>query len=196
MEQLTQLALDATEQTGRSDAAGRGMRGRLQVLMRYASGLGPIAEQMDAAVDRYVSALRSVSDGTLAIISRMKEDPDELAAGLEFGMIVRRLAAVTRDSMASSSAMVESIRENADLSRVIREPSRRLTAALERFAEATSTIDDWDRRLQSIGIPMPPDDWEPHVEETPMPNEIHGLAVEGEADRDESHEGGREGSSP
>ena len=85
MEQLTQLAQHTAEQTVRSDAAGKGMRGRLQVLTKYGTGLRTIAEEMDAAVDEYVSALRIVSDGTLAVIGRMEEDPDELATGRELG---------------------------------------------------------------------------------------------------------------
>ena len=92
--------------------------------------------------------------------------------------------------MAGSSAMVESVRENAELSRVIREPSRRLTAALDRFAEATSTIDEWDRRLQSLGIPMPPDDWQPHIgDEPPAPGATDGPAADDGAERDAPHEG-------
>jgi hypothetical protein len=57
--------------------------------------------------------------------------------------------------------LVEAIGSNASASRVLRAPSLRLTAALDRFAGATSVIDEWDRRLQVLGIPMPPDGWMP-----------------------------------
>ncbi len=159
--ELGELTGTSTEQIARSDAAGKGMRGRLQVTARYASGVDAIADRLDAAVDRYASVLLAVSAGTLALVGRMEEDPAELDAGHEFGMLTRRLAAITRESMASLAGMVDSINSNARLSRVLREPTRRLTAALDRFAEDTSIIDEWDRRLQSLGIPIPPEDWQP-----------------------------------
>lgn len=185
MHELTELAEKATAQAARSDAAGKGMRGRLQVLTAYGTGLTSIAAKVDSAVDKYVSALRSVSDGTLAIIGRMEEDPNELEAGRDFGLEVRRLAAITRDSMAASSGMVDAIRQNADLSRVVRDPSRRLAAALDRLAEATSTIDEWDRRLQSLGVPIPPDGWEPHVGQSPTIDGTDGSATVDQPDQDE-----------
>ena len=159
--QLSDLAVSSTAEIERSDAAGKGMRGRLQIATKYARSLDAIANRLDTAVDEYASVLASVSAGTLALIDRMEEDTQDLAAGQDFGMSTRQAAALTRESMAHLAEMVESINVNAQLSRVLREPSRRLTGALERFATATSLVDEWDRRLQSLGIPIPPEDWEP-----------------------------------
>jgi hypothetical protein len=159
--ELGELAEASTAALGRSDAAGKGMRGRLQIATKYARGLDVIADRLESSVDDYASVLGSVSDGTMALIESMAENPDNLADGQEFGMIARRTASMTRESMASLAEMVASMNANARLSRVLREPSRRLTAALDRFASATSTVDEWDRRLQSLGVPVPPEDWEP-----------------------------------
>ena len=145
----------------RSDAAGRGMRGRLQIITSYAASVGAIAERLDAAVNHYVSVLNPVSAGTMTLIERMDDDTDARNEAHEFGMLVRRTAAVTRGAMASLAELAKSIEGNASASRVLRVPSLRLTAALERFVDATSVIDEWDRRLQTLGIPMPPDDWKP-----------------------------------
>jgi hypothetical protein len=161
---VTELGeLVSTQEVGRSDAAGKGMRGRLQVMTRYASGVDAIAGRLDASVERYASVLLAVSAGTLALIGRMEDDAEELETGCEFGMITRRLAAATRESMASLAEMVDALNNNARLSRVLHEPTRRVTKAVDRFVEDTSIIDEWDRRLQSLGIPVPPGDWEPEA---------------------------------
>ena len=141
------------------------MGGRLQIATKYAAGLDRIASELETDVDRYESALQCVSAGNLALIGRMEDDPSELENPdvREFGMVLRQLAHVTRESMSNLAGMVESVDENAKLSRVLRGPSNRLTAALSRFTEATANIDEWDRRLQSLGIPVPPEDWEPRV---------------------------------
>lgn len=91
----------------------------------------------------------------IALIQRMESDPEARDEGQDFGKVSRRSVQVSRDAMASFSGLVESIEFNASASRVLREPSRRLTAALDRFARATSVIDEWDRRLQALGIPVP-----------------------------------------
>jgi hypothetical protein len=161
VQELGELSETSTEEIARSDAAGKGMRGRLLVTTRHANGLDAIANRLEAAVDRYASVLLAVSAGTLALIGRMEEDRDDLDAGREFGMITRRLAAITRESMTSFAGMVDSINSSARMSRVLREPSHRLTTSLGRFVENTSIIDEWDRRLQSLGIPIPPEDCEP-----------------------------------
>lgn len=158
---MGELAQQTTDQMSRSDSAGKGMRGRLQVATKYADNLNSIAVRLEAGVDHYMSVLTSVSGGSLALIAAMEEDPEALAEGQEFGLLIRQMAAVTRDSMANLAGMVESIKATARLSRVLKEPSRRAATALDRFVEATSIIDEWDRRLQSLGVPIPPEDWEP-----------------------------------
>jgi len=159
--ELGELAESSTQEVARSDAANKGMRGRLQVMLRHASGVDAIADRLEVAVERYSSVLLAVSAGTLAIIGKLEEDREELETAREFGMVTRRLASVTRASMAELAGMVDSMRDNARLSKALREPTRRVTGAFNRLAEDTSIIDEWDRRLQSLGIPVPPDGWEP-----------------------------------
>ena len=79
------------------------------------------------------------------------------------------MAAATRESMSHLADMVQQMNANARLSRVLREPSRRLTAALDRFGNVTSIVDEWDRRLQSLGVAVPPADWEPDDGEDEAP---------------------------
>jgi hypothetical protein len=158
---LAELAQQSASETQRSDAAGKGMRGRLQIATRYAQGMNSIADQLETAVDNYVSVLGSFSAGTNMLIGRMEADEKALADGQDFGKITRRLATVTRTSLGQLAEMVDSMKQVAQISRVLKEPTSRLTAALERFTKATAIIDDWDRRLQSLGVPLPPEDWQP-----------------------------------
>jgi len=163
--ELGELAEASAEQIARSDAAGRGMRGRLQAAARHAAGLDSIADRLEAAVDRYVAVLRTVSSGTLALIGRMEEDPEALEEGLGFAMVTRQLAMITRESMAALAGMVDSIKENARMAKVLREPSRRLTEAMARFTQTASIVDEWDRRLQALGVSQPPEGWEPEFDD-------------------------------
>jgi hypothetical protein len=168
--ELGALAERSTEQMRHSDAAGKGMSGRLQVTTTYAASLEDIAERLDPAVDHYVSVLDAVSAGIMVLIQRMEDDPDVRSEGRNFGMVSRQSAQISREAMTNFAGLVKSIHSNASASRVLKEPSRRLTAALDRFVSATSVIDEWDRRLQALGIPAPPADWTPDFGEHEVPD--------------------------
>jgi hypothetical protein len=161
LQSLGDLAQMSAEEMARSDAAGKGMRGRLQIATRHAQGLTTIATELDQAVDNYVAVLTGFGAGTLALIQRMEEDPAALAELEEFGMLTRQLAMTTRGSMTQLAGMVEAMNTGAKLSRVLREPTKRVTSALDRFTRATSIVDEWDRRLQALGVPVPPEGWTP-----------------------------------
>ncbi len=160
---LGDLAASSGEEIARNDAAGRGARGRLQVAAKYAAGIDQVVPSVEADADRYVDALASVSAGMLAIIKSLEDDPGQLEGqeAMDAAMSLRRLATISRESLSALASMVESIDSNAKLARVLREPSRRLTDALNHVVEATSAMDEWDRRLQLLGIPVPPEGWEP-----------------------------------
>ncbi|MGP0103170.1 MAG: hypothetical protein ACLPUT_16310 [Solirubrobacteraceae bacterium] len=160
---LTRLAEQSTEEIARSDAAGKGMRGRLQVVTRHAQGLATIGERLTGAVDRYEASLADVSAGTMLLIERMRDDPTERAEGWQFGLLVRRMAKAARGGMESTSGLASSIAANASSSRVLKEPSGRIVGALERMVRSTAVIDEWDRQMQALGVPVPPDDWEPDL---------------------------------
>ncbi len=159
--ELGELADKSTDQLRRSDAAGKGMRGRLQVITSYAASVDAVAGRLDVAVNHYMSVLKPFSAGMIALIQKMENDSDALDEGRDFGMQARQAASVTRDCVKSLAGLIESIESNAKASRVLRAPSLKLAAALDQFIETTSDIDEWDRRLQALGIPMPSDDWKP-----------------------------------
>jgi hypothetical protein len=159
--EMGKLADDAVSKSAQSDAQGRGMRGRLVVAVEYAQALSKVADDLEGDINEYVAALSAVSDANLALIERMEADPSQLAEAMDWALITRRLADSARTSMASLGGLLGSMEENAKLARVLREPTRRIAAALRRQSEATGVMDEWDRKLQALGVPVPPDDWEP-----------------------------------
>jgi hypothetical protein len=40
---------------------------------------------------------------------------------------------------------------------VLRAPAGRITSTLGKFESATSVVDEWDRRLQTLGVPLSPE---------------------------------------
>ncbi len=36
--------------------------------------------------------------------------------------------------------------------------------------QSTAVIDEWDRQMQALGVPVPPADWEPDLPDQPSHN--------------------------
>ena len=165
VERAGRLAEQSAAETSKSDAGGKGMRGRLQILTRYATGLNEIAEELEPATERYLSLYQHTIDGMDVLVTRMEQDPDERAAGKDFAMLLRQNAAGTRESMSSTASLAANIRENASFSKVLRSPSVRLTKQLDRLVDSAQRMDELDRRLQVLRIPVPPEGWQPELPE-------------------------------
>lgn len=157
---LGQRAESASQRMAESDARGAGMRGRLTVATQFAHEVDAVANKLEVEVDKYESAISAVSAGNLAIIERLEEDPAQLSEAMDVGRLLRQLAARAREGLESQQGFVASMNEAARASRVLRAPARRISNALDRFATATQAMDEWDRRLQALGVDLPPDDWE------------------------------------
>jgi hypothetical protein len=184
--ELGALAENASEEMGRSDAAGSGMKGRLAVIARFAHSMDEIAGRLEEHVARYEETMGAVSSGFLALIGRLEEDPSQLPEAMDFSLQTRRLASIGRESMAQIGGMAGSIQENAKLSRILRGPSNRTTDALSRFETATQVMDEWDRRLQALGVPVPAADWQPDADEA-VGTEAAEAVDAGDASEEGSH---------
>ena len=158
--ELGQRAQAASTRMAESDARGAGMRGRLVVATAFAQEINRVAEELENYVSKYETAISAVSGGNLALIQRLEEDPSQLPDALDLGRVLRQGAARTRLALESQQGFVSSMNQAAMASRVMRAPVRRLNSALDRFAAATQVTDEWDRRLQALGVDLPPDDWE------------------------------------
>jgi len=156
MEKLAELTQGAAAETQEADRTGKGAKGALQVAAKYAVGLSKLAVEFEHDVKRYTAALSNVSDATLARIALLEADPSGLENedALRMALAIRHMAKVTRASMLGLGELVGSVRENARLARVLREPSKRLATTLSEMTAATSVIDEWDRRLQALGVPV------------------------------------------
>jgi hypothetical protein len=160
LSELGSAAARATEETSQSDARGGGMRGRLAVAREYAARVDLIAENLEADVARYEFAMAHVSAANLALIERLEQDPAQLQEGMDLGRLLRRLAAQSREGIESQRGFIEVVNQSANATQVVRGPARRVVTALGRFATAAQAMDEWDRRLQALGVPMPRPDWQ------------------------------------
>jgi hypothetical protein len=157
---MGELAEESTERMKQSEARGEGMRGRLAVVIKYAHDLDAVAGNLELHVADYLSLMNSVASGYSALIEVIEEDPEALTTSeaQEFAAAVRKAAQQTSTASASGEALVDTMVDNAQYARALRPPTKRITKALGEFHDAGKVFNIWDRRLEALGFPKPPDD--------------------------------------
>lgn len=76
------------------------------------------------------------------------------------------LATAAREGMAGLNELTGSMAHASSFARVMRFPTQRISQAFKRLASVTAGLDEWDRRLQALGVPVPSDTWQPTHETT------------------------------
>lgn len=152
--QLGTLAEATTAAIHDSDAAGNGFQGRIRVIVLHAEKVKAIAPALAHAMEIYVDEMAKVHAMVLKLIEKFQQDPSELAAGMDWGTRTRWLASVSRTSLESTAGMAAAMKQNAKLSRVLRVPTQQIVRELDRFQVATAVVDEWDRKLQTLGVPV------------------------------------------
>ena len=153
------LAARTTARLHESDEAGRGMRGRLEVVTRYASDLNAIADQLEPEIERYLAAFGPYIKAVGAVVRVLEQDPAARGEGAETARAVRSLAASTRQARLSLSGLLASVEQNAGSARALRGPSTRVVSLLQQFLDSTLAIEELDGRLAALGFgpaPTPP----------------------------------------
>lgn len=96
-----------------------------------------------------------VSSAILAVIEQLESGTEDLEDVLPFVTSVREMAQNARVGMTGLNSMAASMKDNARATRILRQPTNRVLDCFDRFAQATSIADEWDRRLQALGVPAP-----------------------------------------
>ncbi len=150
------LATGTTARLQESDAAERGMRGRLEVMTRYAAQLDAIADQLEPALERYLAAFAPYITAVGAMVGVMEQDSAARGAGAETAAAVRSLAAITRRSRTELAALPDAIAQSTGAAHALQSPSGRLIALLQRFLDSTLAIEELDERLAALGFASRP----------------------------------------
>jgi hypothetical protein len=152
MEEISRQSAGATEGMQRSDAAGRGFRGRLVVLTGLAHALADPAERYFARSEQYAADLASVDAGVLTLIRLAEEgsmNDDPAQASSLFGSILG-LAEAGRANLESMDDLLATFKENAGLSRVLRPPLNRFSDGIRRIKDGQAVMDEWARQIEQL----------------------------------------------
>ncbi|MDG4815935.1 hypothetical protein O7628_10510 [Micromonospora sp. WMMD956] len=136
------------ENSGGEDSARR----RLKLLASLAQKMDIPARDLEISVDQFEAKMKQADEAMGDIITAIKGSSDLQAAEdvQDFINSIHQMAETTRDSMEGVSLMGAAASGMGNLSRVLREPGRRIERSVRKMVEATSLIDEWDRSLSPL----------------------------------------------
>jgi hypothetical protein len=149
---LGRLTREATEEMATADAAGQpAFASRLAIAKHLASRLAEPAESLEEHAKEYVSLLWDLDPfvtGLLDLIKDLPQESEEMRESFLSGL--RGLHAASVKSSASVSELVETLEENSNFSRELRQPLRVYQTSLRNILDAQAVMDQWAERSNEI----------------------------------------------
>lgn len=127
-------------------AVGADAKTRLNIIGRFAHGLQPFADRLDAAVGPFEDRMGSIDVEIRGILTILLEVPslDSGAQTDEFLDSIGALARSVRDAMNNLSGFGTQVKQLGSVSSVLRGPSRQLGSAVERLVGTANLADEWE----------------------------------------------------
>jgi hypothetical protein len=153
--EVSDLFTSAVEQVAQSDAAGKGMSGRLAIAVRLASDLEQLSLALEDLSLEYEGSMKSVDPGISYLIGRLEEDANALKDEevREFLSSLGELASSTTEMTAQVEANSELVAGLGDIARPLRAPSKRVADAWLRVTRASVVITNWQSRAGRLIVP-------------------------------------------
>lgn len=125
---------------------------RLTFLAKYARAIEEPSAKLEVGAKAFAERMRNLDADMLGLIERLREQPDLAEAEQVQGFIdmVSDLADTARSAMEGVSGMAEAASGLGGVSKILREPGRKINNSIRTMVTATGVIDEWDRQLTQL----------------------------------------------
>jgi len=159
VEAIGALMTQSTEDVARADAQNKGFAGRLATAHHLAIQLAEPAAEVESLGNRFASQLHVVDAGMRVMIESLNEqgalDSDSRTAACEYFAVLRNFVRSTRESMAGTQSMLDTLTPLEKLSRELRVPLRLIRQGLTSMLEAGEVSDEWIRLIDAGALDCP-----------------------------------------
>jgi hypothetical protein len=153
---LSAAAEEVTGELAKAESRGTTAKAMLTIMNRWASRWNPIADQLGVHVASYSVGMDAIGAATSALIDLLESDPGQVPTALQWAIPFRSMASQARGAIAGLSGLLEAIESGTGYARALRRPIAKTKTAIDEFSATTGTLDEWDRRLQALGVPVEP----------------------------------------
>lgn len=148
-------AEEATKKIQQSDARGKGFAGRLNIAKGLANKLESEADVLEQAVGGYLDDLLKVDPMVMTVLSLLRADPSQISEVPEFLDSIDVLTNAAGEGLGSLDPLAQTIRDNAQWSKDLRKPSRRIETALRQMVDTRSLFGQWKAQIDELREDFP-----------------------------------------
>lgn len=153
IQDISSVYTQATASVQQADARGDGASARLAIAELTASKLSEQAARLEVVSGEFARTVDRVEPGIQYLLSRLAEEPDQLAAVPDFPEQLKCLCDAARASIEGSNAMRANAIEIGKASRSLKRAGERLAPSFKRFSDTSARIADWSRLLEKLPLP-------------------------------------------
>lgn len=150
LEDISAVYTQATENVHQADARGGGASARLAIAELTATKLNEQAARLEVVSGEFARTVDRIEPGIHYLLSRLAEEPDQLAALPDFPLQIRSLCDAARSSIEGSNAMRMNAMEIGKASRSLKRAGDRLAPSFKRFSDTSGRIADWTKLLDRL----------------------------------------------
>ena len=146
LERISDVMNWGTGQLEKAKARGEGVKGAIAISVQVAQKLEPLSVEFENNAMECVSQVEAIDRKIRPVIKRAKqceEDP----ASKEMIVALGKMVESTRMTKGNTDAFIRVIGENANLSRALYEPSKRIEHGAVLYAGSCATVIGWENLL-------------------------------------------------
>lgn len=147
---ISNIYTEATASVRQADARGDGASTRLAIAELTAAKLNEQAARLEVVSGEFSHTVDRVEPGIHYLLTRLKEEPDQLAESPDFPVQLRNLCDAARFSIEATDAMRTNAIEIGKASRSLKRVGERLAPSFKRFSETSGRIADWSKLLDRL----------------------------------------------
>lgn len=155
VEDITAVYTEATASVRQADARGDGVSARLAIAELTAAKLNEQAARLEVVSGEFARTVDRIEPGIQYLLTRLAEEPDQLAEYPGFPLQLRNLCDAARSSIEGSNAMRTNAIEIGKASRSLKRAAERLAPSFKRLSDTSGRIAGWSNLLDKLP-PLPP----------------------------------------
>lgn len=156
IEDISGIYTGATASVQQAEARGGGSAAKLAIAELTAQNLIKQAARLEVVSGEFSRTVDRIEPGIQYLLSRLAEEPEQLASAPDFPLSILKLCAGAQSSIEGSDTMRANALEIGKASRSLKRAGERLAPSFKRFSDTSRRIASWsalvDRlpKLQSI----------------------------------------------
>ena len=150
VEDINAVYVEASASVRQAESRGGGASAKLAIAELTAAKLNDQASRLEVVSGEFARTVERIEPGIVYLLTRLAEEPDQLAAIPDFPKQVALLCDAARSSIDGSNAMRTNAIELGKASRSLKRVGERLAPSFKRFADTSSRIADWSKLLDKL----------------------------------------------